>query len=100
MKKRPFFVPKVPRVPAVLFLDVDLVPQDDPIYIPPPAETDEEMELRVGREYDEENDPDPWGDLDGSDCDHELDQVEDWEMLGMDADSTQEEIDDMWENQM
>jgi hypothetical protein len=95
MKSRPFFVPKVPRIPAVVFLTHDLVPQDEPIYIPP-EESDED---RWSREYDEENDPDPWG----SDCeceDPEWDQVEDWELLGMDSDSTQEEIDDMWENQM
>jgi len=28
------------------------------------------------------------------------DTVDDWEMLGMDPDSSQEEIDAMWENQM
>ena len=98
MKKRPFFVPKVP---LPLFLNIDLVPKDDPVYIPPPAETDEEMELRVGQEYDEENDPDPWGDLDGPDGgDQDWDEVDAREMLGMDDDATQEEVDDMWENQM
>lgn len=28
------------------------------------------------------------------------DSVEDWELLGMDPDSSQEEIDEMWDNQM
>lgn len=28
------------------------------------------------------------------------DAVEDWELLGLDPDTPQEEIDDMWENQM
>ena len=97
MKKRPFFVPKVPRVPVAVILDLDVNPQDDHIYVPP-EETDEE---RWSREYDEENDPDPWGDLDSDCCeDPGWDQVEDWELLGMDPDSSQEEIDDMWENQM
>jgi hypothetical protein len=27
------------------------------------------------------------------------DQVEDWELLGLDPDTPQEEIDQMWENQ-
>jgi len=92
MKKRPLFVPKVPRVPVLVFLDV--IAKDDITYIPP-EETDEE---RWGREYDEEN-PDPFEDE--SCCEEDgWDQVEDWEMLGMDGDSTQEEIDDMWESQM
>ena len=61
-------------------------------------ETDEE---RWAREYDEENDPDPWGDLNGPEGeDQEWDQVEDWELLGMDPDDSQEDIDAMWENQM
>jgi len=62
-------------------------------------ETDKEREERWTREYEEENDPDPWGDLDscGSDSD---DGVEDWELLGLDPDTPQDEIDQMWENQM
>lgn len=62
------------------------------------AETDEE---RWAREYDEENDPDPWGDLDSCSAQDEgWDQVEDWEMLGLDPDTPQDEIDQAWENQM
>jgi len=38
--------------------------------------------------------------LDHCECDGWEDYVEDWELLGMDPDDPQEEIDQMWENQM
>ena len=55
VRKKPFYVPKVPLAPVIP------VPQDD---------------------------------------DDDWDQVEDWELLGMDPESSQEEIDTMWDNQM
>ncbi len=81
-----------------------------PLFVPMPAikkavvdnpviESDED---RWSREYDEENDPDPWGDQDDRSCSEGDfdDSVEDWELLGMDPESSQEEIDTMWDNQM
>jgi hypothetical protein len=71
-----------------------IVPQ--PIYVPPPKETDEE---RWSREYDEENDPDPWKDLD----DGRIDDGNDFDFgsfLGCDDDATQEVIDKAWDDQM
>lgn len=92
-KKKQFIAP---IVPLPVFLDLDLHPQDDHEYIPP-VETDEE---RWSREYDEEN-PDPFEDEHASSPDdQDWDEVEDWELLGMDPDDSQEDIDSMWENQM
>ncbi len=59
-----------------------------------------EQKEQISREYDEENDPDPWGDLD-SDCGEcDEDELDVSSFLGLDDDATQEEIDDAWENQM
>ncbi len=38
--------------------------------------------------------------LDDEDEDQFIDSVEDWELLGLDPDTPQEEIDRAWENQM
>ena len=97
VKDPPRFKPRK-EVVVPLFVPLPAIKQaiiDNPVI---PLETDEE---RWSREYDEENDPDPWSDLDVPDCeDPGWDQVEDWELLGMDGDESQEEIDAMWENQM
>jgi len=87
MRKKKEFIS--PRVPLPVKLDI----LANPLLV---EETDEE---RWSREYDEENDPDPWPH--GQDCDgKDWDEVEDWELLGMDPDDSQEDIDAMWENQM
>jgi hypothetical protein len=38
--------------------------------------------------------------IESFDDDEDWDAVEDWELLGLDPDTPQEEIDDHWENQM
>ena len=60
--------------------------------------TTQAQEERWEREFKE--DLDEWIDEDEQICDDHYDEVEDWELLGLDPDTPEEEIAKMWEDQM